>query len=111
MEDLTMNGTTQSQAAKEKLVRDFRAVVTDTEELLKATANQAGERVTAVRARVEERLAESKKQLSELERGIEEKTKAAARATDDMVRQHPWQSVGIAATIGFLAGMLTSRRS
>lgn len=106
-----MNGTTQTEAAKGKLVRNFRAVVADTEELLKATANQTGEKVTAVRARVEESLAVSKKQLGELERNIEEKTKAAVRATDDMVRQHPWRSVGIAAAIGFLVGLLTSRRS
>ncbi|MBI3898882.1 MAG: DUF883 domain-containing protein [Gammaproteobacteria bacterium] len=106
-----MNGTTQTEAAREKLVKDFRAVVADTEELLRATATQTGEKVTAVRARVEERLAVSKQQLAELERGIAEKTRAAARATDDLVRQHPWQSVGIAAATGFLIGLLTSRRS
>lgn len=106
-----MNGTTQTQAAKERLVKDFRAVVTDTEELLKATANQTGERVSAVRARVEESLAASKKQLGELEQDIEAKARAAVRATDDVVRQHPWQSVGIAAAIGLLVGMLTARRS
>lgn len=106
-----MNGTTQTEAAKERLVKDFRAVVADTEELLKATANQTGEKVSAVRARVEESIAASKKQLGELEQDIEEKAKAAVRATDDMVRQHPWQSVGIAAAIGLLVGMLTSRRS
>lgn len=106
-----MNGTTQTEAAKERLVKDFRAVVADTEELLKATANQTGEKVSAVRARVEERIAASKKQLGELEQDIEVKAKAAVRATDNMVRQHPWQSVGIAAAIGLLVGMLTSRRS
>jgi len=106
-----MNGTAQNEATKEKLARDFRAVVADTEELLKATVNQTGEKVTAVRARVEESLAASKQQLTELERSISDKTKAAVRATDDMVRDHPWQSVGIAAAIGLLVGMLTTRRS
>ncbi len=44
-----MNATTD--VAKEKLVKDFKAVVADTEELLKATASQTGDKVAAARAR------------------------------------------------------------
>ena len=106
-----MNATTETEAAKEKLIKDFKAVVTDTEELLKATAGQTGEKVAAVRAKVEESLAATKRRLAELEHGLIEKTKAAARATDELVHEHPWQAVGIAAAVGFLLGMLTSRRS
>ena len=106
-----MNATTETEAAKEKLIRDFKAVVADTEELLKATASQTGEKVAAARAKVEESLAATKKRLADLEQGLIEKTKAAARATDELVHEHPWQAVGIAAAVGFLLGMLTSRRS
>jgi len=35
---------------------DFKAVMADAEELLSATANQAGEKVTAARGRVQEKL-------------------------------------------------------
>jgi ElaB/YqjD/DUF883 family membrane-anchored ribosome-binding protein len=34
-----------SEVSKEKLMQDFRLVVTDTEELLRATAGVAGEKV------------------------------------------------------------------
>ena len=37
-------------------------------------------------------------------------TKAAARATDDWVHENPWGSIGIAAGVGFLVGLLVSRR-
>jgi ElaB/YqjD/DUF883 family membrane-anchored ribosome-binding protein len=99
-----------TQAARQKLVNDFRALTTDTEELLRATANQTGERVTAVRARVEERLREAREAMTELGDDVAERTRQAARAADKTVREHPWESVAIAAAVGFLLGMLTARR-
>jgi ElaB/YqjD/DUF883 family membrane-anchored ribosome-binding protein len=33
-----------------------------------------------------------------------------AGATEDYVQTHPWQTIGIAAGIGILIGMLISRR-
>ncbi len=105
-----MNNARDAEAAKERVIRDFKAVVTDTEELLKATANQTGERIAAARVRMEESLAATKKQLAELEEDMLEKTKAAARATDQLVHENPWQSMGVAAALGFLLGMLIHRR-
>jgi ElaB/YqjD/DUF883 family membrane-anchored ribosome-binding protein len=105
-----MNATTETEAAKEKLIKDFRSVIADTEDLLKATASQTGEKVAAVRARLEDNLVATKQRLADLEEGLIERTKAAARATDELVHEHPWQSVGIAAAVGFLLGMLTGRR-
>ncbi len=105
-----MNATTETDVAKEKLIKDFRSVIADTEELLKATASQTGEKVAAVRAKLEDNLAATKQRLVDLEEGLIERTKAAARATDELVHKHPWQSVGIAAAVGFLLGMLTGRR-
>ncbi len=105
-----MNAASQTEVAKERLIKDFKNVVADTEDLLRATANQTGEKVAGVRAKVEEGLAAAKKQLSDLEEGLVERSKAAARATDELVQEHPWKAVGIAAAVGFLLGMLTSRR-
>ena len=105
-----MNSTHDTQTAKERVIRDFKAVVVDTEELLKATANQTGERITAARAHMEESLAATKKQLADLEENVIEKTKAAAQATDQLVHENPWQAIGIAAVVGFLLGMLITRR-
>lgn len=101
---------TQTQAAKDKLVTDFRAVIGDTEELLRATASQTGERVSAARERVEERLRAAREELAELQASAAQRAKQAAHATDEYVHEHPWQSVGVAAAVGFLLGMLTARR-
>ena len=43
-------------ASADKLMKDLQAVVIDTEELIKATASQTGERVDKVRSRAEESL-------------------------------------------------------
>lgn len=101
---------TETQAARKKLVDDFKALTSDTEELLRATAGQAGERVTAARLRVEESLNDAKEAVAEFGDTVVDRTRQAARATDEAVRSHPWESVAIAAGVGFLLGMLTSRR-
>jgi len=98
------------QVTKEKLMADLRAVIADAEELLKATASQAGERVTAARAKAEESLKVAKARLLEEQAAMIAKTKAAATAADEYVRAHPWQAIGIAAVAGLILGILASRR-
>jgi ElaB/YqjD/DUF883 family membrane-anchored ribosome-binding protein len=39
-----------------------------------------------------------------------ERTKAAAKATDQLVHENPWQSVALATAVGFLIGIMTGRR-
>jgi ElaB/YqjD/DUF883 family membrane-anchored ribosome-binding protein len=43
-------------------------------------------------------------------RRLEEKTVAAAKATDRCIRDHPYQTVGIAFGLGILFGILLGRR-
>lgn len=95
--------------SKDKLLQDLRSVVSGAEELLRATASQTGEKVSAARERIEENLADAKERLVIAERALREKTKEAATATDEYVRDNPWQAVGIAAGVGMLIGMLISR--
>ena len=99
-----------NDVSKEKLVADLKVVVADAEELLRATASQAGEKVTAARARIEASLATAKVKLSDAERALLEKSKLAAKATDEYVRDNPWQAVGVAAVAGLVLGVLISRR-
>jgi len=95
---------------KDKLMQDFRVVVADAEELLRATANQAGEKVSAVRERVQESVHRAKIKLAEAEDLLVDGGKQAARATDEYVHDHPWRAVGIAAGIGLVIGLLIGRR-
>lgn len=94
---------------KDRLVADFQAVVDDAEELLGATANQGGEKLSAVRAKMAERVADAKHKLAAAQHIIVQKTKATAKATDEYVNKNPWQSVLIAAGVGFVVGIITNR--
>ena len=100
----------ETQVTKDKLVADFKAVVSDTEELLKLTAGTAGDKVADVRARLTDKLGSAKEKIQDLEAVVVAKTKAAARVTDDYVHDNPWKSVGVAAGIGFLLGLIVNRR-
>ena len=99
-----------AQVTKDKLVADFKLVVADAEELLRLTANQAGDKVSEIRTRAQDHLVSAKAKLADAEAALRDNAKAMARATDDYVRDNPWQSVGIAAGVGFLLGLIIGRR-
>ncbi len=102
--------TTAPAAARRMLVLDVKAVTAEPEACLRATATLSGERASAARARVEERLRAAKDAVGEFSGDVVERGRAAAEAADRTVRDHPWESVAIAAGLGFLLGMLTARR-
>ena len=55
-----------SVANKEKLVSDLKVVVADAEEILRATAGNAGEKVAELRERIGVRLRDAKERLQDL---------------------------------------------
>lgn len=95
---------------QQQLVTDMKSVIADAEDMLHATADQAGEKVATMRARIQERLNGAKVRLGEAEAALMEKTRAAARATDTYVHESPWTAVGIAAGVGLLVGLIIGRR-
>ena len=60
---------------------------------------------TELRARLEAAVERAKAACERLE----QKTVAAAKATDKAVREHPYQAVGIAFGVGVLIGVLVAR--
>ena len=101
---------TDSVVTRDKLMQDVKIVISDAEELLRATAAQAGEKVSAARERVQDSLHRAKVKLAEAEDVMIEKGKQAARVTDEYVHDNPWKAVGIAAGVGLLIGLLIGRR-
>lgn len=93
-----------------KLAADLRTVINDAEDLLKATAAQQGEKISALRSRVEGSLDAARSWVVELEQEAEEKAKEAAKATDVYVRDNPWQAVAVAAALGYVFGTLARRK-
>jgi ElaB/YqjD/DUF883 family membrane-anchored ribosome-binding protein len=94
----------------EKLMQDLKAVVRDTEQLMKATAGDASESVSTARARAAESLHQAKERLIEIEQDLAARARAAAQATNAYVHENPWPSIGVAAGAGFVVGLLIGRR-
>jgi ElaB/YqjD/DUF883 family membrane-anchored ribosome-binding protein len=95
---------------KAQLIEEFKTLVADAEALLKATAKDTGASVSKVRARTEASLYAAKDKLEDLQGDLLEKGKAATKAADEYVHENPWKSVGIAAGLGLIVGLLISRR-
>jgi ElaB/YqjD/DUF883 family membrane-anchored ribosome-binding protein len=89
---------------------DVQKVIGEVEHLLKATAGQAGEKVDEARDRAERTLREARSKLEELQDEALSRARHAAGEADRYVRDNPWQSIGIAAGLAFLVGVLVSRR-
>jgi ElaB/YqjD/DUF883 family membrane-anchored ribosome-binding protein len=104
------NTTMSETVTTDKLIEDLQTVVRDAEALLRATAAQTGEKVQEVRARTEESVRQAKARLANAEDEALRRAHALADEADEYVRANPWLSVGIAAGIGLVLGLLISRR-
>lgn len=97
------------EVTKEQLIADFKAVVADTEALLKATAAHGGEELDEVRAKAEDSIKAVKARIAVEQAALLARTREAAKATDVYVHEHPWAAVGVAAGVGLVVGLLSSR--
>src|SRR5436190_24323734 len=98
------------ERTRKSVVKDFSDVLAEAETLLKQAAAETGDRASDLRSQVEAKLLSAKLKLQDLQDDAVDRAKAAARVTDDYVRDNPWQAIGAAAAVGFLAGVLVSRR-
>lgn len=88
------------------LVGDLKLVVRDAEELLRVTAGEANEKVKEVRQRLASALELAKANCAQLE----DKAAETLRATDHVIREHPYEAIGMAVAMGLLIGVLVGRR-
>lgn len=96
--------------SRDKLMSDLRIVIRDTEELLANTGEQAGEGYKVARAKIEASLQAAKSELAVVQDTVVYKAKEVALTTDEYVKAHPWQAVGLGAALGVILGFLISRK-
>lgn len=105
-----MTETESTALRADKLMSDLRTFVTDAEELLRQAGTQTGEGAADMRSRIQASLSRARATLADMQQSAAERARAAGHAADDYVREHPWQSAGVAAGLGVLIGMLIARR-
>jgi len=95
-----------TEQANKRVTGELKTVVRDAEELMKATAGQSGETVNEARGRLASAVEAAKATCLKLE----QTTAAAAKATDRCIREHPYETIGVAFGLGLLIGVLLSRK-
>ncbi|GHD69219.1 DUF883 family protein [Jeongeupia chitinilytica] len=105
-----MSNNGEANLNQEELIDDLRNVLAETESMLKEVAADGSEQGKALREKIAANLSVAKSKLIETERLVAGKARVAAKATDEYVHENPWTSVGVAAGVGFLLGLLVSRR-
>jgi ElaB/YqjD/DUF883 family membrane-anchored ribosome-binding protein len=95
-----------AEVPKERLIRDLRILARDAEELMIATAAEMGERAKDARKRLQDAL----NSLDFSRQGLEAQAASAAKATDKLIREYPYPSLGVAFGFGVLLGLWLNRR-
>lgn len=85
---------------------DLGQLAEDAGNLMDATADVAGEKVSDARRR----LAAALERAREVGSLVRDKAVAGAKATGIAVREHPYQAVGVGVGLGILIGYVLSRR-
>jgi ElaB/YqjD/DUF883 family membrane-anchored ribosome-binding protein len=107
--EITMARTT-AKTAQDVLMADFQTLLRDTEKLLDHTKTLAGDQAEELRTQIQDSLLRARETLKLTENSLRERGREAVTATEDYVQSNPWQSIGIAAGIGFVIGLLATRR-
>jgi ElaB/YqjD/DUF883 family membrane-anchored ribosome-binding protein len=95
--------------ARDQLMNDLKTVIQDAESWLRSS-NLTGEDLKAAKEKFERTIAGAKDDLMRYQEVVVEKTREAAKATDEYVHENPWRSVAIGAGVGLLLGVAISRR-
>jgi ElaB/YqjD/DUF883 family membrane-anchored ribosome-binding protein len=105
-----MQASELRHASRERLMHDLDSVATDVEQMLSATAAEAGEAYDAAMLRMKNATGAARARLRDAEQRAVANTRSAALATDAYVHDNAWKMVVLAAAAGLLAGMLLARR-
>ena len=95
--------------AQDVLTADFQTLVRDTEKLLAHTASLAGDQADELRAQIQDSLSKAREALQVTKENAAERGKEAMATAEVYIQDKPWQSIGIAAGVGFLIGLLATR--
>jgi ElaB/YqjD/DUF883 family membrane-anchored ribosome-binding protein len=96
--------------ASQKLISDLKMLATDTQELIRATAEHSGEKVSAARDKARVALAQAQARVAATEAALATRANVAARNADRYVTAHPWATAGVVGLCALALGMLIARR-
>jgi ElaB/YqjD/DUF883 family membrane-anchored ribosome-binding protein len=106
----TRTNPATAETSREHLATSLRELVAESEELVKHIQRSGGEQLQVARDRFETTLASAREELESMQDTAMRRARLAAKVADETVHQHPYASMGAAAAVGALIGMLITRR-
>jgi ElaB/YqjD/DUF883 family membrane-anchored ribosome-binding protein len=91
---------------KKNTEANIASLAEDAQDLISATANIAESKVVEARKRLNVALERGREAWEQ----VQDAAVARARAADEVIRDYPYQSIGVAFGIGALLGLLLMRR-
>lgn len=106
----THSSTLDSRQARERVMEDLRALVADADSLVRATAGDVGEKASQTRERFAATLERAKSSYIDLQEQSFRAARQALAKTDETIRTHPYESLGVGFGLGLLVGVLLRRK-
>lgn len=100
----------ENNIERDSLMDEVSSAVSDAQDLLQQANTATADKARELRSQVEAKLLRAKLRMQELRGQAMDRTREAARVTDEYVRENPWQIVGAAALVGLALGLLLMRR-
>lgn len=98
------------ERAKSRMVGDFKNIITDGEDLLKAVSTVSGEGLAAARAQFEKKIERARVSLADLSLPVIDRTRASAARANVYAHENTWAIAGVALAAGALIGFLAAKR-
>jgi ElaB/YqjD/DUF883 family membrane-anchored ribosome-binding protein len=89
---------------------EVQNLIADVEDLIDRVGDAADPEIRRLRSKVAAALAITKKSIAEGVEQVQGQAKQAIDASDQYVRNQPWEAIGIAALAGLAVGFLVARR-
>lgn len=89
---------------------EFNNIMADLQELVRRAGKLSGQELTALREQISEKLGLAREKLNHLGEDASVAAQKGLGATEEMIKTHPFQSIGIAALVGVAVGVLLNRR-
>ena len=94
----------------DQLLVSVKQSLADAERLMKEAAAATGDSAAELRDRALTSIRRTREALYDAQDAVYEGGRRALRATDDYVHDYPWCSIGTAAAVGLVLGILIGRR-
>ena len=98
------------ERARGRMAGDFRTMISDSEDLLKAAATVSGDGFTAARTKFEDKVRRAKAALADASQPVFDRTRETAAVADHYVHDNAWTVIGVAIAAGVLLGFLVAKR-